>query len=70
MPLTKQQLADKLFQIREEYSNDSNVDPAAARREMADKEAQAINDFIIDRVTEVTGTSVSGGAVTGAGKIK
>lgn len=70
MPLTKQQLADKLFEIREEYSNDSSVNPETARRQMADKEAQAINDFIIDRVTEVTGTSASGGAVTGTGKIK
>lgn len=70
MPLTKKQLANKLFAIRQEYSNKQNIDPETARREMALKEAQAINDFVIGRTTNVTGTSVSGGAVTGTGTIK
>ncbi|CAA0153060.1 hypothetical protein [Tenacibaculum maritimum] len=70
MPLTKQQLANKLFEIRQEYSNKPNIDPETARREMAEKEAEAISDFVIGRTTRVTGTSVSGGAVTGTGKIE
>ncbi|CAA0144719.1 conserved hypothetical protein [Tenacibaculum maritimum] len=70
MPITKTQLADKLFQIRQEYSNRPDLNPETARREMADKEAQAINDFVIGRLTTVTGTSATGGAVTGTGTIQ
>ncbi|CAA0158253.1 hypothetical protein [Tenacibaculum maritimum] len=70
MPTTKEQLAQKLFDIKQEYSNKQFLNPETARREMADKEALAIADFVIGRQTEVTGTSISGGAVTGTGIIK
>ena len=70
MAYTEQQLADKLFEIKEFYSNDSTVDPETARREMSNKEAKAIADYVIGRTTNVTGTSATGGAVTGTGIIE
>ncbi|MCG8889391.1 hypothetical protein G1K95_13675, partial [Tenacibaculum finnmarkense] len=44
--------------------------PEVARKEMALKEAKAINDFVIGRTTTVTGASATGGPVTGTGVIK
>jgi hypothetical protein len=70
MAITEKQLANKLFEIRQNYSNNSKIDPEQARREIALQEAKAINDFVIGRQTKVTGTSVSGGAVTATGIIK
>ncbi|WP_233901099.1 hypothetical protein [Tenacibaculum piscium] len=70
MPSTQKQLADKLFEIREEYSNNPTIKPEVARKEMALKEAKAINDFVIGRTTTVTGASATGGPITGTGIIK
>lgn len=70
MPITVTQLADKLFKIREEYSNKPKMNPETARKEMAVKEAQAFNDFVIGRTTDVKGSSASGGPVTAVGIIK
>ncbi|MEQ3500595.1 hypothetical protein ABMY20_12630 [Tenacibaculum sp. SSH1-16] len=70
MAISVNDLAQRLQSIKDEYSNNPNINPAVARREMSEKEAQAIADFVIGRETTVTGTSQSGGTVTGTGVIK
>ncbi|WP_373942661.1 hypothetical protein OEG92_05565 [Polaribacter sejongensis] len=66
MAITKQQLEDGLYAIRNQYSDDKDIDIDTARRNIAKQEAQLISDFVIGRETTVTitGTSASGGAVT------
>lgn len=64
-----QQLAALIEEAFDMYS-DVNVDPATARQQQALKIAQAVNDFVVGRTTVVTGTSISGGAVTGTGIIQ
>ncbi|MCI2229589.1 hypothetical protein MC378_10455 [Polaribacter sp. MSW13] len=68
--ITKEELAAGLLAIRNQYSDDPNVDIATARENIANQEAQLISDFVIGRTTNVTGTSVSGGTVTGTGTIQ
>jgi hypothetical protein len=67
--ITKAQLSARLQAIRNQFNDSVGIDIIDARKKIADEEADAINDFVIGRVTNVTitGTSVSGGAVTGAG---
>ncbi|SHH75240.1 hypothetical protein [Flavobacterium johnsoniae] len=67
--ITKAQLAQK---IKEAFDADSDVqvNPSEARKRQADKIADAISLFVIGRETIVTGTSATGGAVTGTGIIK
>ena len=74
---TKQQLADKLFNAMEQISNDAQIDPAQARRDLADNMAQAFFDFVIGRQTQVsvtvntTGTATAQtGTGTGTGTIQ
>ena len=50
--------------------SDVNVNPAEARERMADSLAQAIALFVIGRQTIVTGTSATGGPITGVGIIQ
>jgi hypothetical protein len=68
--ITQQQLEDGLYAIRNQYSDDSEIDIDVARRNIAKQEAKLIADFVIGRKTGVTGTSVSGGAITGTGTIQ
>lgn len=51
-------------------NSDVEIDPAAARDAFAQKLADAIENYVVTRKTKVTGTSVSGGAVTGQGIIQ
>ncbi len=66
---TKEELTAKILEAFERQSN-VVVNPVEARKKIAQDLAQAINDFVVNRETLVTGTSVTGGAVTGNGKIQ
>jgi hypothetical protein len=68
--ITKAQLSARLQAIRNQFNDVVDIDIVAARIAIADEEADAINDFIIGRLTTVTGTSATGGAVTGTGTIQ
>jgi len=69
MPITEQQLAEE---IEAAFNNDSDkvVNPAEARNRQAKAIAAAIFKSMIGRTTIVTGTSATGGAVTGEGIIQ
>lgn len=69
MAITKQQLAQTIKEAFD-YDSDREVNPAEARKRQADKIAQAIADYVVGRETLVTGTSATGGPVTGKGIIK
>lgn len=62
-------LEQRILNILEDNSQ-NELDPAQARRQFAKKLAEAIEAYVITRKTKVTGTSVSGGAVTGTGIIE
>lgn len=68
--ITKAQLSQRLQDIRNQFNDNSDINIIDARKIIADEEADAINDFVIGRTTTVTGTSVTGGAVTGTGTIQ
>ena len=68
--ITKAQLSQRLQDIRNQYNDKTDISIEAARIAIADAEAQAISDFVIGRTTAVTGTSATGGAVTGTGTIQ
>jgi hypothetical protein len=68
--ITKAQLSARLQAIRNQFNDTVGIDIIDARKKIADEEADAINDFVIGRLTAVTGTSASGGAVTGTGTIQ
>jgi hypothetical protein len=61
---TKQQLADKLFNAMEAVSNNAQVDPAQARRDLANDMAQAVFDFVVGRQTQVSVTVQTTGTAT------
>lgn len=67
--ITKSALA---LLLKEAFDSQSDVvvDPAIARQELADKIADAIEKYVVLRETVVTGTSTSGGPVTGTGIIQ
>lgn len=67
--ITKAQLAN-LIKEAFDFDSDKEVSPAEARQRQADKIADAVSQFVIGRTTTVTGTSATGGAVTGTGVIK
>jgi hypothetical protein len=69
MAITEQQLAD-LIEAAFDAESDTVVDPAGARRRQAEKIAAAVKQFVVGRETVITGTSVSGGPVTGTGIIQ
>lgn len=60
----------RLIQEAFDMYSDVEVDPATARQQQALKIAQTVSQFVVGRKTVVTGTSVSGGAVTGTGLIQ
>jgi hypothetical protein len=66
--LNKNELADKLQEAFDAES-DKQVEPAEARRRQAVAIANAIHSYIIagEVQTTVTGTSATGGPVTGTG---
>jgi len=59
-----------LLQQAFDKTSDVVVDPAEARKQLAVDIANAVEAYVIGRETMVTGTSVSGGAVTGKGVIQ
>lgn len=67
--IDEQQLAELIEQAFDMFS-DVEVDPDYARQKQAEMIAAAVAQFVIGRETVVTGTSVSGGAVTGTGIIQ
>lgn len=67
--ITKAQLAN-LIKEALDFDSDKEVNPADARQRQADKIADAVSQFVIGRTTTVTGTSATGGVVTGTGVIK
>lgn len=68
--ITKAELSQRLQDIRNQFNDNPDINIIDARKIIADEEADAINDFVIGRTTSVTGTSATGGAVTGTGTIQ
>lgn len=69
MAITEQQLAT-LLQEAFDFDSDKEVNPAEARKRLAEKIASGVAKYIVGRTTTVTGSSATGGAVTGTGIIK
>lgn len=67
--ITQQQLKALIKQALDAESN-VQVDPAEARERMAERLAEAVALFVIGRQTVVTGTSATGGPITGVGIIQ
>lgn len=67
--ITELQLKQLIKEALDQES-DVQVNPAEARERMAGRLANAFALFVIGRTTIVTGTSVSGGPVTGTGIIQ
>lgn len=67
--ITKQELAQL---IKKSFDDDSDkqVSPQEARERQANKIADAIEKFVVGRETTVTGSSATGGPVTGTGIIQ
>lgn len=51
-------------------ASDVTIEPSVAREQIAQKLANAIEAYIVGRATIVTGTSATGGPVTGTGVIQ
>lgn len=68
MPLTETQLADQI-EAAFDAEADQVVNPEQARKRVAQKIAAAVAQFTVGRTTTVTGTSATGGAITGTGTI-
>ena len=62
-------LEARIAQAMEANSGDAELDPIQARQQFASALAEAVHDFVVGRTTIVTGTSATGGAVTGEGII-
>ncbi|MGB1307536.1 MAG: hypothetical protein ACPG6B_01400 [Oceanihabitans sp.] len=67
--ITEAQLANLLLDAYNEEA-DTEITPAEARQRIAIKQAAAIAQFVQGRATVVTGTSATGGPVTGTGIIQ
>ncbi len=67
--ITEAQLADGLEAIYDLWSDNEEIDVAEARKQIAKEQAKLIALFVQGRTTIVTGTSATGGAVTGSGII-
>lgn len=67
--ITKEALS-VLLQKAFDSQSDVVVDPKTARKKLADDIADAIEKYVVMRETIVTGTSATGGAVTGTGIIQ
>lgn len=70
MAISESQLATKIKTALDYHSDDPNVDIEAARQQLANDLAAAVAEYVVGRQTTVTGTSATGGAVTGTGTIK
>lgn len=68
--ITQAQLAAKIKAAFDFDSDKAGVKPEEARQRQANEIAEAVAQFVIGRTTTVTGTSATGGAVTGTGVIK
>lgn len=68
--ITEAELATLIKEAFDFDSDKSGVNPEEARQRQANKIAAAIGKFVVGRETLVTGTSATGGAVTGTGTIK
>lgn len=66
--IDENELADLIQEAFDMFSQ-VQCDPAEARELQAKKIANAISQFVIGRTATVTGTSVSGGTVTGTATI-
>lgn len=69
MAITQSQLAKKIQDAFDRHS-DVQVNPTQARKEIAEDLAAAFASYVVGRQTTVTGSSATGGAVTGVGTIK
>lgn len=69
MAITKAQLKAEILDAMN-LNSDTEIDPDVAREVFAQKLADAIEAYVITRTTTVTGTSATGGAVTGQGTIQ
>jgi len=69
MAINKHSLTE-LFRQAFDNPSDVVVNPAQAREQLAKELADAIELYVVGRETVVTGTSVSGGPVTGTGIIQ
>lgn len=69
MAINKENLT-ALFKAAFDSTSDVVVNPAQARQKLAKELADAIELYVVGRETVVTGTSVSGGPVTGSGIIQ
>lgn len=69
MAITTQALKDLIKTALDEAS-DVSIDPSVAREQVAQKLANAIEAYVVSRTTVVTGTSATGGPVTGTGVIQ
>jgi len=67
--ISEAQLAS-LLESAYDAESDLEVNPAEARQRIAQKQAQAIAQFVQGRNTIVTGTSSDGATVTGTGIIQ
>lgn len=69
MAITKDVLELMIKDAFDEAS-DVTIEPSVAREQIAQKLANAIEAYIVGRTTIVTGTSATGGPVTGTGVIQ
>lgn len=65
MPITQQQLSDKIKAAMEFSSDDPDVDIEAARQHLANEIAEGVALFVIGRTTLVTGVQSGGSTATG-----
>lgn len=63
--LTEAELADGLESLYDQWSNDENIDPEAARRSLAEGQANLIAQFVQGRTTQVTGVQNGSGTAQG-----
>ncbi|PCI11863.1 MAG: hypothetical protein COB73_00730 [Flavobacteriaceae bacterium] len=70
MAITKAALAILIEQAYDVQSNNPDITPSEARKQIAEDIADAIELYVVSRTTVVTGSSVSGGAVTAIGVIE
>jgi hypothetical protein len=70
MAITKTELQQRISQILENDSNNANTNPKEARQRLAAGLASAIHDFVVGRLTKVTGITSDGKGVTAEGIIQ
>lgn len=64
MPSTKQEMINA-FENALDFEADKVVNPAEARRRIAEKLGNAVNDFVIGRQTQITGVQPGAGTAVG-----